>query len=257
SSMAEPKPAEAKASIPWNPLLAVVFVVITYFAAQILASIVVGIYPTLRGWDKAQALNWTDTSIIAQFSYMLIASALVVGAVYQFLKLYGQSWKAIGFRRPQWADLGMGLAIAPLYYLSYFVTITVAGKLAPSLNVNQAQQLGFSPVGPAQLILTCIALVILPPLMEETLMRGFLYTSLKKGLPQLAAALVTSAIFASAHLQAGSGAPLLWVAAIDTFVLSLFLIWLREKTGSLWASMTLHALKNSVAFLSLSIFHFR
>lgn len=253
------KPAEpsAKANIPWNPLLAVVFVIVTYFAAQILVSVIIGIYPMLRGWDKTQTLDWTNSSIIAQFSYMLLASALVVAAVYQFMKLYGRSWKAIGFRRPRWTDLGMGVAIVPLYYLSYFVIITVAGKLAPSLNVNQAQQLGFSPVGPGQLILTGIALVILPPLMEETLMRGFLYTSLKKGLPQLAAVLVTSAIFASAHLQAGSGAPLLWVAAIDTFVLSLFLIWLREKTGSLWASMTLHALKNSVAFLSLFIFHMR
>lgn len=149
----------------------------------------------------------------------------------------------------------MGLAIAPLYYLSYFATILIAGWLAPSLNVDQAQQLGFNPIGTAQLIVTFVSLVILPPLVEETLMRGYLYTSLKKGLPQISAALVTSAIFASAHLQAGSGAPLLWVAAIDTFVLSLFLIWLREKTGSLWASMTLHALKNGVAFISLFIFH--
>jgi membrane protease YdiL (CAAX protease family) len=121
--------------------------------------------------------------------------------------------------------------------------------------VEQSQELGFNPVGTVELILTFISLVILPPLVEELLMRGYLYTSLKKKLSKIAAALVTSVIFAAAHLQFGSGAPLLWVAAIDTFVLSLFLVSLREKTGGLWASMTLHATKNLIAFMSLFIFH--
>jgi membrane protease YdiL (CAAX protease family) len=248
------KPITAS-KIPWHPIVAVVFVIAIYFIAQIIAGSIINLYPALRGWDKVQTEEWIAGSISAQFFYAFIASAIVVGAVYRFLKLYGRSWKAIGFRRPKWSDFWAGLAIAPFYYAMYFVTIIVATKLAPSLNVNQSQALGFNPVGTGQLIVTFVALVILPPLMEETLMRGFLYTSLKKGLPQIGAALMTSVIFASAHLQFGSGAPLLWVAAIDTFVLSLFLIWLREKTGSLWGSMTLHATKNTVAFLSLFIFH--
>jgi membrane protease YdiL (CAAX protease family) len=107
----------------------------------------------------------------------------------------------------------------------------------------------------AQLTLTFISLVILPPLVEETLMRGYLYGSLRKNMSKIGAALVTSIIFASAHLEFGSGAPLLWIAALDTFVLSLFLVYLREKTGSLWAGMLVHALKNGIAFASLFIFH--
>jgi membrane protease YdiL (CAAX protease family) len=250
----KPKQTQS-ASVPWNPLIAVVFVVAIYFFSQAIAALSVSLYPALLHWPKAHAEDWLNSSIYAQFFYVLIAEGIVIGTLYKFLKLYGVSWKAIGFRKPQWMDLGMGLAIAPLYYMSYFATVLAVGWLAPSLNIDQSQQLGFNPVGHGQMIVTFISLVILPPLVEETLMRGYLYTSLKKGLPQIYAALTTSVIFASAHLQLGSGAPLLWVAAIDTFVLSLFLIWLREKTGSLWASMTLHALKNSVAFISLFIFH--
>lgn len=241
--------------IPWNPWVAVAFVVVVYFLSQVIAAIALSLYTSAQHWTTAQSNDWLSSSIYAQFFYTLIAEGLVIVAMYQFLRLYKRGWKAIGFRKPKWSDLGMGLLLAPLYYISYLVIVTVAGLLVPSLNVDQQQQLGFNPIGTWQLALTFISLVLLPPLVEETLMRGYLYTSLKKGLPQLAAALVTSVIFASAHLQAGSGAPLLWVAAIDTFVLSLFLIWLREKTGSLWASITLHALKNSVAFLSLFIFH--
>ena len=251
----QPKKPDTKALIPWNPWLAIVFVVFVYFTTQIVAALALAIWPAINHWPSDQTDNWLNTSIYAQFFFVLIAEGLVLLAVYQFLRLYGRSWKVIGFRRPKWSDVGMGLLLAPLYYLSYFLIILAAGWLMPTLDMDQSQQLGFDPVGAWQLTLTFLSLVILPPLVEETLMRGFLYTSLKKGLPQLAAAITTSVIFAAAHLQAGSGAPLLWVAAIDTFVLSLFLIWLREKTGSLWASMTLHALKNSVAFITLFIFH--
>ena len=47
------------------------------------------------------------------------------------------------------------------------------------------------------------------------------------------------------------------LAAATAFVLSLVLIYLREKTGSLWASITLHAIKNGVAFVALFALHGR
>ena len=45
----------------------------------------------------------------------------------------------------------------------------------------------------------------------------------------------------------------LWIGALDTFILSLFLVFLREATGNLWAGITLHATKNLVAFITLFI----
>jgi hypothetical protein len=82
-------------------------------------------------------------------------------------------------------------------------------------------------------------------------MRGFLFSSLKRGMTVVVAAIVTSSIFAIAHLQFGSDAPLLWLAAIDTFVLSLVLCYLRQKTGSLWPCIGLHMIKNGLAFTVL------
>ena len=64
-------------------------------------------------------------------------------------------------------------------------------------------------------------------------------------------ALATSALFATPHLfESGSGG-LLWIAGLDTFVLSLVLCYLRERTGRLWAGVGVHMLKNSIAFVSL------
>ena len=203
----------------------------------------VSIYPALHHWTAQHATDWLNNNALAQFFYVLIAEALTFGGIYAFMRSRKVPLSAIGLRKPRWSDPAYGLLALPLYYLSYVIIVAIASQIVPSLNINQAQQIGFSNAhGFALLTVTFISLVVLPPFVEEIMMRGFLYTSLKKGMPQIGAALVTSAIFASAHLQAGSGAPLLWIAAIDTFTLSIFLSYIREKTNGLWGSMTLHAL---------------
>ena len=87
--------------------------------------------------------------------------------------------------------------------------------------------------------------------------RGFLYSGLKKSLPKAWAVFLTCLLFAIPHLLEGVGGGPLWSAGLDVFVLSLTLIWLREKTGRIYAGMGLHALKNFIAFIELyPIIHF-
>jgi membrane protease YdiL (CAAX protease family) len=245
-------------SVPWNPWWAVVFVVVVYYVSQLFGGLLVSVYPALKHWSNAQATSWLNNSVTAQFVYIILAEAFTVGAIYLFLRRYKLGLGSIGLRRPRWSDPLYGLAAVPAYFLLYFVTVGAVSHFVPGLNVNQQQQIGFTSVhGSTQLIMTFISLVVLPPLAEEIMVRGFLYSSLKKGMPTVAAVVVTSAIFASAHLPEGGAAGPLYIAALDTFVLSLVLIYLREKTGGLWASITLHALKNGIAFVALFGLHAR
>ncbi len=241
-------------SIPWNPWLAVGFVVFVYYLSQIVAGLLISIYPLLKHWSSTTANAWVSNSINAQFFYILFAEAFTLGALYLFLRRYKKTFRTIGLHRPTLRDPLYGLLAVPVYYIIYLAVVALISHFVPSLNVNQQQEIGFTNVhGAAQLILTFISLVILPPFTEEILVRGFLYSSLKKGMPQIAAAIVTSVLFASAHLPEGGSAGPLYIAAIDTFILSLVLIYLREKTGSLWAGITLHALKNGIAYVALFI----
>jgi membrane protease YdiL (CAAX protease family) len=82
----------------------------------------------------------------------------------------------------------------------------------------------------------------------EILVRGYLYSGLRSNWKFLPAALLTSLMFGLAHLQLGSGAAVVWAAGIDTFVLSMVLVYLREKTGVLYAGILVHALNNLIAF---------
>ena len=250
------EPDSAKPS--WNPWWGVSFVLLVFFGSQLLSGLLVSVYPHAKHWSGQRAADWLNNSVNAQFIYIVLAETLLLAALYLFLRRRKLGLATIGLRRPRWSDPVYGLAAVAPYFVLYLLTVGVVSHLVPALNVNQQQQLGFNNVqGSGQLLMAFISLVVLPPIAEEIVVRGFLYSSLKKAMPMVWAVVITSGIFAAAHLPEGGAAGPLYIAALDTFVLSLVLIYLREKTGGLWASMTLHAIKNGVAFAALFAFHLR
>lgn len=246
----------AAQKVPWKPWWGVVFAVLVFYGSQILAGIILTFYPDLRRWPAARANDWLNNAVTAQFAFVLMAEVGVVAAIYLFLKRHRAALSSIGLKKPRWADPLYGLAAVPAYFVLYLLTVGVVSHYVPGLNINQQQQIGFNNVqGAGELILTFISLVVLPPIAEEIMVRGFIYSSLKKAFKLWPAVILTSLIFAVAHLPEGGSAGPLYIAALDTFVLSLVLIYLREKTGSLWASITLHAIKNGIAFVALFVIH--
>jgi len=232
----------------------VVYALVVYFAAQLGASLLVIFYPQLEGWNRARITYWLDHSVVAQFWFVLLAEALTFGAIWWFIRWRGARLSAIGWRKPRWMDPVYAVCAFFIYFLAYAMLLAIVSHLIPSINLNQKQDLGFQEVtGNSNLVLTFLSLVVLPPIVEETVFRGFIFTGLRGKLKFVWAAVLTSLLFATAHLEFGSGKPLLWVAGLDTFTLSLALCYLREKTGSLWPGILLHALKNGVAFLSLFV----
>lgn len=90
----------------------------------------------------------------------------------------------------------------------------------------------------SDLALATLLAVVLGPLIEELLFRGFLQSFLGQVVGERAGLLLTSAIFARLHGLAGL--PVL-------FLLSLYLGWLRQRTRSLWLPCLVHGLNNAVS----------
>ncbi len=232
-------------------LVGVVFV---FFAAQIIGAVVLYKYGALQGWSAGRITDWLNNSVVAQFAFLVISESLVLSGVYAMMRFLRWSRVMIGLVRPRVANVIVGLVAVVPYYIIYLIIVAAVSYFVPSFDVNQKQQIGFSHVaGGGALLLTFLSLVIIPPLVEEITMRGFLYSGLKTWLPKIWAGLLVSIVFGSAHLAEGGSAGPLWIGAIDTFTLSLVLCYLREKTGSLWAGITLHMLKNGFAFVLLFI----
>lgn len=240
--------------ITWGPLFAVFGTIFIYIFAQVLAVAAISLYFSLRGLSTDSAQQLLTDSTLWQIVFYATVQLMTLALLLVVLRNRKSTVRAIGLIRFKLHDMAYALSGFFVYILTFVSVIAVSKVLIPSLDTNQKQEIGFSTAtrGPL-LALIFVCLVILPPLVEELLTRGFLYSGLRKKLNMLGAGLITSLLFAAAHLQFGSGKPLLWVAGIDTFILSCVLVYLREKTGSLWAPMLLHGLKNSIAFISLFI----
>jgi len=245
------------AKSPAEPGVAIVYAIVVYLVAQIVASLVVILYPHLRGWSPQHAQQWLAHTVLGQFWYVLLAEALTVLGVWWFVRKYQGGLRSIGWRSIRWRDAGFALLGLAAYFVVYIILYSIAVHIFQGdLNAGEKQDLGFSNTsGAFNLALTFISLVILPPLAEETLFRGFLFTSFRRHMKLPVAVLLTSVLFALPHLFESGNGSLLWVVGIDTFTLSVVLCILREKTNSLWPGILLHGLKNTIAFLSLFIFH--
>lgn len=239
----------------WSPLESVSVTLGVYFIGQLLGGLAVYMPLLAAGWSDDKITNWLSSNAVGQFILIAVIEALTIGLLVIFLKRRQASLKSVGlFGKPELQDVGKAIGAYLIYFVLYLVLVAVLKSLIPSLDVEQRQDIGFENVVSWQLPLVFTSLVILPPLTEEILMRGFMYTGLRAKTPKFVAVGLTSSLFAIAHLQAGNAAPLLWIAAIDTFVLSLVLIYLKDKTGRLWAPIFLHGIKNLVAFVALFIF---
>lgn len=240
--------------VTWGPVAAILVTLGAFFGGQLLGGVLVSLVPLIMGQQAYQVQTWFTNSSTAQFLLILAVEAVTLALLYVFLRSRKATLRTLGLIKPKLRDAGYAIVGFVIYFPLYIAVASAISSFVPSLNVDQKQQLGFEQVnGNLELALVFISLTILPPLVEEILVRGFLYSGLKTKLSPLIAGLGASFLFASAHLQFGSGEPLLWVAAIDTFVLSTVLIYLREKTDGLWASIGLHAIKNSLAFTVLFV----
>jgi membrane protease YdiL (CAAX protease family) len=191
-----------------------------------------------------------DQSIGAQFVYVLIAEGLAAWLVFKLVRRRGLSLSFIGLgRRPTLNDLWKAAIGFIVFYAALIIVSLVLASIIPSLNFNQTQDVGFSNINTGlDSILAFFALVISPPLGEEPLLRGYLFSGLRSRWKFWPAALLTSFLFGLAHLNGGVNASVIWAAAVDTFILSLVLVYLRENTNALYAGILVHMLNNLVAF---------
>ncbi len=226
-----------------------------FFAGMVIGIIPLYLYAQLSGKTDSQISNWLESSATANFIMAVLVASATLLLIYGFMSVLRLTPRSIGLVGVKIKDFWYALSSYAVYFGLFLLIATLLKVLLPNLDFDQEQQLGFdTAVSGFALVPIFISLVVLPPLVEEILSRGFLYTGLRNKLKPIIATLITSGLFAVAHLQWGSNTPLLWVAAIDTFILSVVLCYLRERTGRLAAPIMLHAIKNGVAFAALFIF---
>jgi len=190
-----------------------------------------------------QALSTGE--IYASFSLTIINALIALGLEAWYLKRYHLTWKAVGWRR-------FNLWEAALYLLGIFVTFAVAVNallwilpfLIPGFNSQQPQVNEFTSSTISNPTLALIALVVIPPIIEETVFRGFIFPAFAKKWGTVWGAIISSLLFGFAHLQLN--------ISVYTFVLGLLLCFLYVRLKSIFPGMFFHMLNNYLAFLAIT-----
>jgi len=150
------------------------------------------------------------------------------------VRVAGGRFSAWGFRLP---------TRAYFWTIPAALAVVYAASIAHDMIVHPRQQdiVGEFPHTAAGIALFVLLAVVIAPLFEEVFFRGFLFRAFASSWGWPAGAVVSSAVFGMAHAQLDVFLPL--------FVLGLMLAWVYKRTGSLWTSISLHALFNGISVM--------
>jgi membrane protease YdiL (CAAX protease family) len=254
SSSSKPK-GENKALNIFKSFVLVLGTIGLFFAGQLVAIYILVALFSVFGFNTDEIQGFLTDKPSFQFLAVLLIESITIGALWWAHRLKKQPFlKLVGLgSKPKLSSIGYATITYIVYFLVLIVTVAIVNNLIPAIDVNQMQDLGFDNVSGGGLVFVFLTLVVLPPIAEEIIFRGFLYQRLRGLISIYPAAIITSIIFALAHTEFLGDNPLNWIAAIDTFILSFFLIFLLQKTKTLWASIFLHAIKNCLAFIFLFV----
>lgn len=228
------QPADAPGRLPWTygdilkAILAVtVATVVTGMAAGLIASSLLD-----SGQDYED--DATAYAIVLVPSMVLVEIFLLAAAVWWGPHKHRLPLSSLGLRTPEqaraWLPPGMAVAgLAAVY--GFEVLVALAGGDAAT-----TPDAVFENAGPFMVV--AVGAILMAPVIEEIFFRGFMFGGLRGRMDWRWAALLSSVVFALAHLSLYGIPP---IAAIG-----FMFAWSYQYTGSLRPGMIAHALINTV-----------
>ncbi len=176
----------------------------------------------------------------------LVSGILIILIPWKIFKRLKTNREELGLlEMPTWTDIGLApIAFVAATILAYVFTSIFS--IFPWFDVNQAQNVGFNTLHLGlDRAVAFIALVVIAPIAEEIIFRGWLYGKLRAKLAAPMAIFIVSLTFGLAHGQ--------WNVGVNVFAMSIILCLLRETTGTVYCGIIMHMIKNGLAFYLLYI----
>lgn len=222
-----------------------ILVLVWAFIASYASQYIVGL-PMLwiLGKETLSTPIWT---MIDNLLCYVLSIVLTIFVPYLFSKKLKSSREELGLKElPTWTDIGL----APVGYAAVTLVVSLIFNILQSFtwfDANEIQKTGFNTLstGPDKII-AFFAIVIIAPIAEEIIYRGWIYGKLRTRLKAPISIIVTSLLFAVMHGQIN--------VAISVFVLSVVSCCFREITGTIYAGILMHMLQNGIAFYMLFVF---
>ena len=226
---------------PWGPLSTLALSVLVFLAYSVVQTALVVVlsrpdhsfspvpFLPIDGWG----MMWAT----------LLSAPFGVGACWGLARLRGPSTRDyLGLRWPS----GKTVALCVGLYL-----VLVAALDSLSYVLDQPVDAGFTQKlyrSGGTLWALWLGLAVGAPLFEETLMRGFLFRGLVDSrLGHAGAVVLTAIVFTLPHMQYNV------YGMAHILVVGLVLGTVRDRTGSTWLTMLLHAVQNTAALAEVAL----
>ena len=205
-------------SVPWG-------VADTWIGVLLLALLDVGLL-IIALQDVRTQLVQSAALIFVQLAYLL---PLVV--IFTWRRIH---WKHLGFGTFDWNTLGLGCGLL----IASYIVIIVHNLMLMAFGVDTQGDAIFkffdSLESPGWFFFVG---AVLAPIVEEIFFRGFLFQGFRQRYGWVTSMLLSSAVFAVAHLDP--------VALIPTFILGCLLAYMFQRSNSVWPGVILHFLVNA------------
>lgn len=201
---------------------------------------------------------WGDDIEGAGFLFLVsvpaqaIAQGAIIAAI--LLRKRGQLERDMGF------DIRLtDLRVLPLTFLVIIATVFVGQLLVDALGITDNPSAVLQRIleaSPTTLFVGAIFIVGIVPMLEEIMFRGVLQSALGAKMGPLSAGVATAAIFGAIHIfgvdpAAGHVIPNMILVVTQTFILGLFLSWLRHRDGRIGRAILAHSFNNLLALVAV------
>jgi membrane protease YdiL (CAAX protease family) len=197
-------------------------------------------------WALSEALSPARPVLGGLFLSALFRNGLfVVLIVLLIKKKYRLDWQEIGLRTDQekrWLPIGISQGVV-LFLLVIAIGLVISVYFPVQVEPQQISLLLATAGSRRERLLAFMVTSLIAPFSEELYFRGILYPSLAKMTGRVPALLLSSAFFGLLHLDL--------VRFIPIAFGGVWLALLYERTGSLYTSITAHAVWNSLMMVLL------
>jgi uncharacterized protein len=234
--------------VPWG-WIDLVFLVVFWIGGTVVATIALAIIVQSRGigWMQLQQSSRKMSAFLIVDQLAISLFLMIYLVLYVRLRFDAPFWRTLGWRelesaRSGWRAMAYLRFILLGFVLSAFVQLASAVFPAktklPIENFFQDRE---------SALLLMFMSVLLAPVVEETIFRGFIYPVVARSFGIGASVIATGVLFGLLHAEQLKGG--LWQIAL-MMVVGVVFTWIRAAKRTVLASYLLHLSYNSFLFLA-------
>jgi membrane protease YdiL (CAAX protease family) len=233
--------------VPWDWLDVVLLVVLAIFGA-LLSGVIVAIVLGFFGVSMARLRTSPDElGIVAILAQILVNVGLMVYLAFQMrLRFQSPFWRTIGWRGLETGNVRRGVVYVALIFCGFLLSgmVSLAEPLFPPKHPLPIQTMFQTPHAALLLMLTA---VLLAPVVEETVFRGYLYPVVARSVGVSAGVAITGTIFGLLHASQLWGG---WWQIALLVVVGIVFTLARAVTRTVVASYILHVSYNGLPVIA-------